>query len=77
MASFTTYDQVTAAVLRNPDALLTPGEVASAMRVHPKTVSRWADTGKIRFVRTPGGHRRFYAVDLFPPIPTPEETPVA
>lgn len=41
------------------DRLLTPGEVAALFRVDSKTVSRWAAAGKIRCVRTPGGHRRF------------------
>lgn len=40
-------------------ALLTPGEVARLFRVDPKTVTRWADTGKLPTIRTPGGHRRF------------------
>jgi excisionase family DNA binding protein len=46
------------------DKLLTPGEVATSMRVDPKTVTRWAAAGKIRSIRTPGGHRRFYAADV-------------
>jgi len=41
------------------DDLLTPGEVATLFRVNPKTVTRWAQTGKISTVRTLGGHRRF------------------
>lgn len=43
----------------NAEALLTPGEVAVLFRVDPKTVTRWADAGKISTVRTLGGHRRF------------------
>jgi excisionase family DNA binding protein len=39
--------------------LLTPGEVASLFRVDPKTVTRWAASGRINSIRTPGGHRRF------------------
>jgi excisionase family DNA binding protein len=39
--------------------LLTPAEVADLFRVNPKTVTRWAQTGKISVVRTLGGHRRF------------------
>jgi excisionase family DNA binding protein len=42
-----------------PDRLLTPGEVAALWRVDPKTVTRWAATGRIASIRTPGGHRRF------------------
>lgn len=38
---------------------LTPAEVARLFRVDPKTVSRWASSGKIDSVRTLGGHRRF------------------
>jgi excisionase family DNA binding protein len=41
------------------ERLLTPGEVAAVFRVDPKTVTRWAAAGRIRSVRTPGGHRRF------------------
>jgi excisionase family DNA binding protein len=39
--------------------LLTPGEVAALFRVNAKTVTRWAQAGKISTVRTLGGHRRF------------------
>lgn len=42
------------------DPLLTPGEVARLFRVDPKTVTRWAQDGRLASVRTPGGHRRFY-----------------
>lgn len=39
--------------------LMTPGEVAKLFRVDPKTVTRWANAGKIPSMKTPGGHRRF------------------
>lgn len=39
--------------------LLTPGEVARMFGVDPKTVTRWADAGKLPVVRTLGGHRRY------------------
>jgi excisionase family DNA binding protein len=48
----------------SPEPLLTPGEVAQLFRVHPKTVSRWATTGRLRSLRTPGGHRRFRESDV-------------
>ena len=41
------------------EALLTPGEVAARFRVDPKTVTRWANAGKLTAVRTLGGHRRY------------------
>lgn len=44
--------------------MLTPAEVAAMFRVDPKTVTRWAKAGKLRSVRTLGGHRRFYANEV-------------
>jgi len=50
-------------VTRN-DALMTPAEVAALFSVCPKTVSRWAQTGKLTAFRTIGGHRRFRRSDV-------------
>lgn len=44
--------------------VLSPGEVALAFGVNGKTVTRWADLGKIPSFRTLGGHRRFHRDDL-------------
>jgi excisionase family DNA binding protein len=41
------------------ESLLTPAEVAALFRVDPKTVTRWANAGKLTTIRTLGGHRRF------------------
>lgn len=38
--------------LTDPNALLTPGEVASLFRVTPKTITRWAEAGKLPAIRT-------------------------
>lgn len=46
------------------DSLLTPAEVAALFRVNPKTVTRWARSGKITAIRTLGGHRRFRATEI-------------
>jgi len=43
---------------------MTPAEVASLFRVDPKTVTRWADAGKMTAVRTLGGHRRYRADEV-------------
>ena len=43
----------------DPEALLTPAEVAQLFHVDPKTVTRWAKAGKLTSVRTLGGHRRY------------------
>lgn len=45
-------------------ALLTPSEVAKMYRVCVATVGRWAATGKLYVVRTPGNTRRFYAAQV-------------
>ena len=42
--------------------LLTPGEVTRMLGVDPKTLSRWAKSGKFpegTVIRTLGGHRRY------------------
>ncbi len=44
--------------------LLTPAEVASMLRVDPKTVTRWALQGRLQSVRTPGGHRRYLETEV-------------
>jgi excisionase family DNA binding protein len=44
--------------------LLRPGEVAAMFGVNAKTVARWAKEGRIRCIRTPGGHMRIYAEDV-------------
>ena len=46
------------------ERLLTPAEVAQLFRVNPKTVTRWATTGHLGSIRTPGGHRRFRETEV-------------
>ena len=41
------------------DNWLTLNEAADRLGVHPDTLRRWADGGKIPVFKTPGGHRRF------------------
>ena len=59
---------VGAAVPAEDDAdlgpLMTPGEVAKLFHVNPKTVTRWAQDGRLSSVRTLGGHRRFRAAEV-------------
>jgi excisionase family DNA binding protein len=38
---------------------LRSGQVAKLMGLSPKTVSRYAKEGKLPYVRTLGGHRRY------------------
>jgi excisionase family DNA binding protein len=48
----------------NTERLLTPHQVAQMFRVDPKTVARWASSGRIGSIRTPGGHRRFRETEV-------------
>jgi len=52
--------------VRTPQAepLLTPAEVATMFRVDPKTVTRWAQAGKLSSIRTLGGHRRYRETEV-------------
>ncbi|MFD0883396.1 BldC family transcriptional regulator [Streptosporangium algeriense] len=55
--TFTTGPQTT-------ERLLMPGEVARVFGVDPKTVNRWALTGRIPSLRTPSGQRRYRESDV-------------
>ena len=39
-------------------------EASARLDVHPGTLREWADKGKLRTFRTPGGHRRFNEDDV-------------
>lgn len=43
---------------------LSVNEAAAYLHVHRKTVIRWADQGRLRFVQTPSQRRRFTRDDL-------------
>jgi len=45
-------------------AWLTLHEASRRLNVHPATLREWADRGRIRTFRTPGGHRRFSVEDV-------------
>jgi excisionase family DNA binding protein len=47
---------------QTPDLRLS--EAAALLGIHPDTLRRWADEGKVPTVRTPGGERRFYRADI-------------
>jgi excisionase family DNA binding protein len=43
---------------------LRAAQVADILQVSPKTVSRWAKEGKLPFLKTLGGHRRYPAAEI-------------
>jgi excisionase family DNA binding protein len=42
-----------------PDRYLRTAEVAKRLQVSPKTIARWAKEGKLPYLATLGGHRRY------------------
>lgn len=46
------------------ETLLRPGQVAVLLQVSRRSVAYWAQCGKLPFIETPGGHRRFRASDV-------------
>jgi excisionase family DNA binding protein len=53
-------------------AWLSLGDAARLLGVDVSTLRAWADAGKLRVYRTPGGHRRFSVADLSAVLKSPE-----
>ena len=47
------------------EVLFNTMEVSNMLQVDKSTVKRWTDEGKLKCFRTPGGHRKFRAEDLY------------
>lgn len=47
-----------------PEEWLTLTDAAEQLGIHPSTLRRWANDGKIPVMVTPGGHRRFLQADV-------------
>jgi excisionase family DNA binding protein len=65
--------------VQEPAGSLSPKDFASALGVSESSVKRWVDDGKIRALRTPGGHRRIAVSEAIrfvrasaSPLPRPE-----
>lgn len=48
----------------NRENPLTCGEVGRLFNVDPKTVARWANSGRLESFTTLGGHRRFQVAEV-------------
>ena len=48
----------------SPQLTISIGEAAKRLGISVKTLRRWADAHKIRSLRSPSGHRRFYVADI-------------
>ena len=56
--------QSSAKAATSAPSYLLAAEVADILHVSPKTVSRWAKEGKLPFLKTLGGHRRYPASEI-------------
>lgn len=54
---------------------LTPAQAAAVLGLHPDTLRRWADKGRVPCWTTPTGQRRFSREDLDALLP--EQEPAA
>jgi len=56
---------------------LRTAQVAELLHVSPKTVSRWAQEGRLPYLRTLGGHRRYPDAEIRALVETLSEPSVA
>ena len=56
---------------------LRTAQVAELLHVSPKTVSRWAQEGRLPYLRTLGGHRRYPDAEIRALVQTLSEPPPA
>ena len=49
---------------RSDSLYYSTAEVAAIFNVDAKSVTRWGETGKLRYVWTPGGTRRYLKADV-------------
>ena len=49
---------------RKSDDWLSLQSASKQLGVSPATLRHWADKGKVRAFRTPGGHRRFSETEM-------------
>ena len=45
--------------------LLTPKHAAAILQITPRTLARWAQSGRIGAAKTVGGHRRYRTSEIF------------
>ena len=48
-----------------PSPTLSSNDLARLLDINVSTVKRWADSGQLECIRTPGGHRRFRLDDVY------------
>ncbi len=61
--------------MKSSGTLLTPREAAAAVGVSYPTIKQWILAGKLRTIKTAGGHHRIPQVALARYLPTPKKMP--
>ena len=61
--------------MKSLDTLLTPREAAAAIGVSYPTIKQWILAGKLRTIKTPGGHHRIPQAVLKRYLPAPANPP--
>ena len=51
-------------MLKKSEKLLTPAQAGEFLGVSPITIRYWANEGRIKFITTQGGHRRFEQAEI-------------
>ena len=59
--------------MKLPETLLTPREAAAAIGVSYPTIKQWILAGKLKTIKTPGGHHRIPQAALKRYLPAPSE----
>ena len=63
--------------MRSSEPLLTPREAAAAIGVSYPTIKQWILAGKLRTIKTAGGHHRIPQAALRRYLPAPTKAPAA
>lgn len=50
--------------MNKSEKLLTPAQAGELLNVSPITIRFWANEGRIKYMTTPGGHRRFRRTEI-------------
>ena len=61
--------------MKTSETLLTPREAAAAVGVSYPTIKQWILAGKLRTIKTAGGHHRIPQAALARYLPTPKKMP--
>src|ERR1700690_865703 len=61
--------------MKSPDMLLNPREAAAAIGVSYPTIKQWILTGKLKTIKTAGGHHRIPQAALKRYLPAPAKPP--